>query len=191
MDFLTIENLAVLLSIGFVVFNARGKIISWPLGILGSSIYSYIFFDVRLYGDVILQFVYVAMGLYGWWQWHFSPHIEKELEALNIQRKQLLLIFVIGLITIPLFGFILDEFTDSDSPYWDAYSTVFSLIATWMMARRYIENWLVWIVVDSSCIFIYLYKELYSTTFLFFIYTIMAIYGYFNWKKQFLNEKST
>jgi nicotinamide mononucleotide transporter len=84
-------------------------------------------------------------------------------------------------------------YTDSDVPYWDSFTTVFSFIATWMMARRYLGNWLIWIFIDAICVGIYIYKGLKPTAGLFMIYTVMAIYGYYSWSNSVIkeNEQST
>ncbi len=190
-DFINIENLAVACSIGFVVFNARGKIISWPLGIIGSALYVWIFINAKIYGDSILQLFYVGMGIYGWIEWSKAKKIKTDLPIVSVTLSFIIKIILIGAILIPIAGYLLERFTDSDIPYWDAYTTVFSFIATYMMAKRIMENWLLWIIIDLSCVFIYAYKDLNSTVVLFIIYTLMAVYGYFNWRnlkiKQLVN----
>jgi nicotinamide mononucleotide transporter len=179
--FQIIEYSAVALSIGFVIFNARGRILSWPMGILGSALYAYVFVEARLYGDMVLQLFYVGMGAFGWWQWSRTLKDTEDFHVNRANSREMLVLLTLGLILIPVFGYLLENYTDSDVPYWDAYTTVFSFIATWMMARRFVQNWMIWIVVDASCVAIYVYKELYATAILFFIYTIMAVYGLYHW----------
>ena len=91
---------------------------------------------------------------------------------------------ILGVLLTPVFGYYLDSFTDSDVPYYDGATTVFSFIATWMMTRKIIQNWLLWIVVDIASAGLYLYKGLYLTALLFVLYTLMAVYGYLEWKKH-------
>lgn len=188
-NFLSIENLAVIFSIGFVIFNAKGKIISWPLGIIGSALYIWVFITAKIYGDALLQFFYVLMGIYGWVQWRSAIKNDDVLPIISAKLSHLLKYLLIGLILVPIFGFLLDNRTDSDIPYWDAFTTVFSFIATFMMAKKILENWLFWIVIDLICIFIYAFKGLNSTVLLFVIYTLMAVYGFINWKLMLKKQK--
>lgn len=181
-QFLSLENLGVFFSIGFVILNAKGNIISWPLGIIGSAIYTYIFYTVNLYGDMTLQIFYVLMGVYGWINWSQTEASDEEFKVQFLNSRKFLLIICFGLVLTPLIGFILASQTNADLPYWDSFTTVFSFIATWMMAKKYIQNWIIWIVVDALCIGIYYYKGLDSTVLLFIIYTLMAIYGLVNWR---------
>lgn len=122
------------------------------------------------------------MGIYGWLEWYSAKKSKSDLVIDSASFRSIAKFIFLGFLLIPVTGFILDHYTDSDIPYWDAYTTIFSFIATYMMAKRLLENWIFWIVIDLSCIFIYLYKGLNATVFLFFIYTLMAIYGYFNWR---------
>ena len=187
-QYLSLENLGVFFSIGFVILNANGNIISWPLGIIGSAIYTYIFFSVNLYGDMSLQVFYVLMGVYGWFNWKNSQNKNEEFRVKNIPAIGFLKIILFGAAITPIFGFLLENQTDSDLPYWDSFTTVFSFIATWMMAKKYLQNWMIWIVVDGLCIGIYYYKGLDSTALLFVVYTMMAIYGLINWRRISMAE---
>ena len=97
---------------------------------------------------------------------------------------------ILGVITILAFaviGFILDRYTDSPVPYWDAFTTALSFTATWMLARKIIEHWILWVIVDVVSMGLYLYRGLYPTLLLFAIYTIMAVLGYIQWKKTLQN----
>jgi nicotinamide mononucleotide transporter len=183
MEFWKIEVFGILSSIFFVYFNAREKLICWPFGILSSLIYIYIFYGSRLYGDSFLQLYYLIIGIYGWYSWS-QKDINQGLIPISIlPRKYLLLWLLIGVFLTPVSGLYLDKFTNSDVPYIDGLTTVFSFLATWMMTRKYLQNWIIWIVVDLVSTGLYIYKDLYLTSLLFFIYTAMAVYGFFHWKK--------
>lgn len=140
---------------------------------------------------MVLQLFYVGMGVYGWWQWRQTLAETGEFHVNRIAKKLLAGLIIFGMLAIPLFGYLLDTYTDSDLPYWDSYTTVFSFIATWMMARRFIQNWVIWIVVDASCVAIYSYKGLNATALLFVIYTLMAIYGLYHWNQILRNGQKT
>ncbi len=179
-----IESFGVVFSLLFVFFNAREKIICWLFGILSSLFYIYIFFSSKLYGDSILQFYYLGIAFYGWFSWSKKSSGSSALMVKYLGFSSVLKWLIIGVLLTPVFGYYLDSFTDSDVPYFDGATTVFSFIATWMMTRKILQNWLLWIVVDLASVFLYIYKELYLTSGLFLVYTIMAVYGYVEWKKQ-------
>ncbi len=129
------------------------------------------------------------MGIYGWMQWHNSIKSNAVLPIHRASLFQLSKFLILGLLLVPVFGFLLDNKTDSDIPYWDAFTTVFSFIATFMMAKKILENWLFWIVIDVTCIFIYAFKGLNSTVLLFIVYTLMALYGFINWRIMFKKQQ--
>ena len=131
-----------------------------------------------------LQFYYVAISIYGWWCW---LHGSATGDTLQVTRTAHVLWLKLMSVSVLLFigiAFVLVRFTDSPVPYWDALTTALSIVATWMLARKKVEHWLVWVVVDAISIGLFIVKELYPTTLLFFVYTILAIYGYFEWKKE-------
>ncbi|MER2491399.1 nicotinamide riboside transporter PnuC [Catenovulum sediminis] len=179
-----LEVIAVLSSLIYVVLAAKGQLLCWPFAILASAIYCYIFFDVRLLMDSLLQVYYVLIAVYGWmnWQQHKNNN-----SALQIQSLPLRLFIVHGCILITLslaIAFILASNTDASYPYLDTLTTVFSFYATYLIATRVLENWLYWIVIDAVSIYLYINKSLYLTAFLFVCYTLIAVYGYFSWRKQ-------
>jgi nicotinamide mononucleotide transporter len=134
-----------------------------------------------------LQVYYIGVSVYGWYYWMFGNKQTvgpKEVPVSRVNSKGILNysgIFLALFITIYI---ILLYFTDSTIPGWDALATALSLVATWMLAKKILENWIVWIVADALCIGISLYKVLYFTSALFVVYTIMAYVGYQNWKKS-------
>lgn len=134
-----------------------------------------------------LQVYYIGVSIYGWYFWVFGNKQTagaKEVPVTQVNSKGILhysLIFLALYISIYL---ILRYFTDSPIPGWDSLATAMSLVATWMLAKKILENWIVWIVADAICIGISLYKDLYFTSALFVVYTIMAYVGYLNWKKS-------
>ncbi|HTB05450.1 MAG TPA: nicotinamide riboside transporter PnuC [Bacteroidia bacterium] len=178
-----LELIAVILSIAGVWLTAKEKVINWPIAIIACAIYVYIFFKDNLFGDASLQIFYVIISFYGWYEWLYGGKNHKEL---FISRTPLKLLIVLALISIPLsicLGFII-SYTKSTVPYWDGITTGLSLLGTWMMAKKYIEHWLVWIITDILYIALYIIKELYLTAVLSLIFTLLAVYGYYAWKKQ-------
>jgi len=182
------EVLGTIFSLIYLYFSIKQNIWLWPLGIISSAIYIYIFFNAGIYADMGLQVYYVLISIYGWYYWTYGKKGDNT-QKLKVQFAGEKMMVVLLIITTVLFIFIsqiLLNFTDSKIPYWDALTTAASITATWMLAKKYIEHWLVWIVVDFISAGIYFYRELYITIFLYLVYAIMAIIGYFQWKKDIL-----
>ncbi len=184
-----IEVIATVLGIVGVVYEIKQHILVWPLGIITSLLYIYVYFEARFYADMLLQVYYVPISIYGWWFWLYGrkPKTIKEKEIVPVRRAGTKLIFILALVTILLtllMAFFLKEFTDSPVPLGDGFTTAGGFVATWMLARKIIEHWFLWIIVDATSMCLYVYKGLYPTTILFIVYTVMAFVGYFEWKKS-------
>jgi len=185
-----IEIVGTILSILYVFLSIKQNIWLWPTGIISSLFYCYIFFDSKIYADMSLQVYYVVVSIYGWYFWIKKTNVNNETK-LNPQKISYNMAIILLLTTGILFliiSQILINFTDSVIPYLDAFTTSASFIATWMLVKKYIEHWFIWIVVDTLSSGIYFYKELYFTVFLYIVYSLMAIVGYIEWKKSLKNE---
>ncbi len=181
-----IELLGAILGILYIRFSIRQNIFTWPTGILTSSLYIAVFFNSALYAAMGLQFYYVAISIYGWYYWLNGKRDENK-SLLPVQTANKKLWIKIAVITALLYLailFILIRFSDSDVPFMDSLTTSFSIVATWMLAKKYIENWIIWIFVDVISIGLYMYKSLWPTVVLFIVYTVMAYFGYIEWKKD-------
>jgi nicotinamide mononucleotide transporter len=133
-----------------------------------------------------LQVYYVFVSIYGWYHWQYGSKSKKE-DDLKISKTNIKTAFYLFIITGLLFVFIayiLVNFTDSTVPYWDSFTTAASFVATWMLARKMIEHWIIWIIVDAISLGLYLYKGLYPTVILFAVYTLLAVFGYIEWKRK-------
>jgi len=133
-----------------------------------------------------LQVYYVGISIYGWYKWSGRAAPGKKKEELKVSRlnsKTLLTLLLIFLVLWLGICQVLIHYTDSQLPVMDALTTAGSIIATWMLARKILEHWLLWIVIDAISIGLYFYKELYATVVLFIVYTVVAVMGYFAWKK--------
>jgi nicotinamide mononucleotide transporter len=183
-----IELLGAILGIAYIFFSIRQSILTWPIGLLTSILYVWVFLVSKLYADMGLQLYYVFISIYGWYEWLHGNQSNKE-ETLKISRLRSKLGYMLLLISLLIFlliWFILENYTDSPVPVADALATSLSLIATWMLARKILEHWLIWIFVDTFSIGLFWYKSLFPTVFLFFVYTTMAVVGYFEWKREYI-----
>lgn len=186
-----IELLGAILGIVYIFFSIRQSILTWPVGLITSALYVSVFFSTKLYADMGLQMYYVGISVYGWYEWIWGNSATKS-EPLKVSRLNIrmsVLLATISFIFFFLMWFILDNYTDSTVPVADSLATSLSIVATWMLARKILEHWLVWIFVDAFSIGLFLYKELYPTVILFVVYTIMAVVGFIEWKKEVEAEK--
>jgi nicotinamide mononucleotide transporter len=182
-----IEVCGTLTGLIYLWFSIRQSILTWPIGLLTSILYIWIFYFAKFYAGMGLQFYYVFISIYGWWSWLNGDPNTKGDKVLHISRTSFKLwawIFSIFLLLFVVIAHILNHFTDSPIPYWDAFTSSLSIIATWMLARKKIEHWFLWVVIDTISIGLYIYRELYPTTLLFIAYTVMAVIGYFEWRKD-------
>ncbi|MCB8994841.1 MAG: nicotinamide mononucleotide transporter [Bacteroidales bacterium] len=186
---LFIEILGVVTGLIYLYFSIKQNIWLWPWGIVTSLLYIVVFFQTKFYADMSLQIYYFGISIYGWYFWLRGGDKDKPgLPVIRIRPVGWIFIVLIVLALTLISGFILRDFTDSPLPFWDAFTTAGSVVATWMLARKYLEHWLIWIVVDLVSIGTYISKGLFPTILLFTVYTAMAVYGYFEWKKEFIKN---
>lgn len=182
-----VELLGALLGVLYIFFSIRQHILTWPVGLLTSILYIIVFFRSGFYADMGLQFYYVFISIYGWYYWlkGGDKKGEEDLPVRKITRDVLIKSTLATVLIYAFILFILIRFTDSTVPFMDSFTTALSIIATWMLAKKYIEHWYIWIIVDTVSAGLYVYKNLYPTVILFLVYTVMAIIGYFEWKKDY------
>jgi nicotinamide mononucleotide transporter len=185
------EVLGVLFALIYLWFSIKQNIWLWPFGLLTSFFYILVFFHSRLYADMGLQVYYLVISLYGWYHWKYGGQGGKEdnLPVIRTGKKEagflLLASFVIYWILVGVLTWLPRRLgiPSSQMILWDAFTTAGSIVATWMLARKMLEHWLIWVVVDLVSMGMYIYKGLYLTAFLFLVYTVMAVVGYREWKR--------
>ncbi|MGQ1908455.1 nicotinamide riboside transporter PnuC [Marinifilum sp. RC60d5] len=186
-----IEIIGTLSGLIFLYLEIKQNKWLWPVGLLTSVMYIYVFFVAKLYADMSLQFYYVFISIYGWIIWsHGSNQIKEELPVTHLSRKLFVTLFTVSMAIYVVISYVLVNFTDASLPYWDAFTTALSIVATWMLARKILEQWLVWVIVNAVSLGLYIYKGLYPTSILFFFYTVLAIIGYLQWKKDMLVSRA-
>ena len=151
-----------------------GLTIDSNLPVLGGS------WDVTIAG---LQAIYIVLSLYGWYYWLRGGPRGDAAPVVRLGLRAGFVLGVLGAAGATGVGYGLATWTDADLPYWDATTTAFSLVGQWLLAKKVLENWLVWIAVDVLYVGIYVYKELYLTAGLFGLYTVLAVAGFFAWRK--------
>lgn len=182
-----IELFGVLSGLIYIYLEIKASIYLWPVGIITAAFYIAVFMQAKFYADMGLQVYYLLVFIYGLYIWlrkgKNSETDKKVLQIRNITRKELVLYSIFTSISFGVIYFILKNYTDSPLPAWDSFTTSLSIIATFMLAHKIIEQWWIWIVVNIVSLGLYIYKDLYMTAFLFIVYGIMAVVGFFEWKK--------
>jgi len=177
-------EIAANLITGLAIFLAgRNNIHTWWTGILGCSLFAVLFYQTNLYADVVLQLFFVGSSIVGWWQWLRGGH-GKELPVTNASMRTLLLIIApIGLLTTAAYGALLHHYTNAYAPFLDSSVLVFSVIAQLLLLQRRVENWPLWLIVNSIAVPLYASRGLYLTAFLYGCYWINAVVSWVLWRK--------
>ena len=180
-----LEAVAVLLSVQMVVFNLRVDARGWPLAIASSLLYLVLFWQNRLYGDAVLQVFFAVVAGWGWWQWRCG--IDADGAALRVRRLtrdgRVRLVVTIALLW-PATGWLLKHATDTDVPWWDAFPTAASVVGQWLLGRKYLENWAVWVAVNVVSVGLFAYKGLWLTTLLYAVFVAMSVAGWRAWQRR-------
>jgi nicotinamide mononucleotide transporter len=179
-----IEPVAVVTGILSVALTVRQHILNWPIGILSSGLFLALFLEAGLYADSSLQVIYVALGFYGWWHWlHSGPRGDDLPVTATPARLRLVLVVFVVVATVAVAWFL--SMTDDPLPVPDAATTVLSLTAQFLLTRKHIENWPIWIFgVNVPYVAIYLYKSLALTAALQFVFIVLSIAGWAAWRRS-------
>lgn len=165
-----------------IYLAAKEHILNWPVSIISATAYAIIYYQFKLYGDSALQLYFVFTAVYGWYYWiKRKQHHDKPIVSLSI-REWAIVTMVILLLTAAL-SLFLDNFTNTDVPYIDGFCTAMSFVAQFLMTRKVLQNWVLWIIVDICYVPLLLYKGLASTAVLYVVLVILATIGYIDWKR--------
>lgn len=187
---LIFEIIGTVIGLTYLFLEYKASVWLWPVGILMSVFYVIIFFHGKFYADAAVYLYYIGANAYGLLKWTRSRKptaVAMESEEMPITHVPGKLILPLTLISVVLWMFlywILGTFTDSPVPLGDAFTTALSIVAMWMLAQKHLEQWLLWIVINIVSTILYFWKGLYPTGVLFIVYVIVAVLGYFNWRKE-------
>ncbi len=184
----TLEAVAVLLAIAYLVLAARNNIWCWPCAFVSSSLYVYLFHGVALLSESALNVFYVVMAVYGWYQWRFGSERHDRLPISNWSRRRHLWIVGITALFVPPLGYYM-SLQGASFPYLDALTSCFAVVTTYMVTVRVLENWLYWLAIDGLSIYLYAQKGLYLTVVLFLIYLVLAVLGYLHWRRLYRDQE--
>ena len=175
-----LELLAVVLALAYLLLAIRQNAWCWPAAILSAGLYLKLMFEAGLYLQSVLQVFYVGMALYGWWHWRGGP-TGASVPVVSWSLRQHVIALLV--ITVPgiLVGLALGHYTDSEWPYIDALTAWGAVITTWMVARKVLQNWHYWFVIDAVLVFVYFSQGLRLTAGLFVLYLLLVVIGYRQW----------
>lgn len=179
-----LEIIGVALGVACVYLTVRENNWCWPTGIANNILFIAIFIPARLYADSGLQVVYIALGLYGWYQWLYGGKGKTALPISLTPGRMWPVLAAAAAGSTLLLSELLRRLTNSNVPLWDALTTVLSLTAQYMLAKKWLENWWVWISANTLYIGLYVYKQLYLVAGLQVVFITLSLMGYFAWRKE-------
>lgn len=180
-----LEIVAWLLALAMVVCNLRVNPLGWLLAIASSALYGLLFLHSKLYGEAALQLVFIVLGAWGWWQWLRGKAPDgARLQLRSLSARQRWLTLALAMAAWPLLGGLLARVTDSDVPYLDALPTVGSLAGQYLLGRKWVDNWPVWVAVNIVSIALFAVKGLWLTVLLYALFTLLALLGWRAWSRM-------
>ena len=183
------ELLAVILALLYLLLAMKERIECWYAAFISTGIYIYLFWDVSLLMESALQIYYLAMAVYGWWQWRKQSEQDEDLTIHTWSMPQHALVAVSIVILTVVSGYFLSENTSAALPYLDSFTTWGAVVTTYMVTKKVLENWLYWIVIDGVSVFLYLDRGLYLTAVLFLLYVIMVVFGFLQWLPRYREQQ--
>ncbi|QJX46040.1 nicotinamide mononucleotide transporter [Hymenobacter taeanensis] len=186
-----LEWVAVVTGFACVWLAARESLWNFPVAIFSCALYIVVYFRQALYSDSLLQIMFIGLSVYGWYEWLYGGRSKTELPVSRTRRWEWLLCALF----IPAFtfgfGYYLDNYTQDTVPYWDSFTTAGSLGAQFLMMRKRLENWWLWIIVDIVYVPILWHKQLYPTSVLYAVYLGLAAYGFWEWRRALHTAESS
>jgi nicotinamide mononucleotide transporter len=181
-----LEKIAVAFGLANIYLTIRQNIWCWPVGVVMVSLYIYIFFATKLYSDAALNVFFLVMQFYGWYHWAKGGVAHsRSLAAVTRLSQRGWLLTTIGVVAwTGGIGTVMHRYTDAAAPYPDAFTTILSVIAQFLLTRKILENWTLWIIADVVYIGVYTYKALYWTTGLYMIFLALCVQGYREWSRE-------
>ena len=184
-----LEWFGVFTGILCVWLAAKNNIYNWPIAVVSVVIYIFIFFESKLYADMGLQFYFLIMNFYGWYYWSKNKNNKQAESPVSLITKKEIMLSIAGVVVFTaVLGFLLHKNTDASFPFVDSFCTACSLIAQIFLARKVLQNWLIWIFVDIIYVGVYVSKDLYATAFMYALYVYIASVGYFDWRRTYREQ---
>ena len=186
-DFLQVnwfEIVAAILAIAYLILAMLQDIRCWVAWIISSLMYFFVMYSASLYMEALLQIFYIFIGLYGLYQWRFKADKKDVLKITTWSVKNHLIVIGALVFLTSLSGYVLMIYTAAASPFIDAFTTWGAIAASYLVAKKILENWFYWFVIDFVSVFLFISRELYPTALLFIVYLVLVVFGYSAWRKS-------
>lgn len=187
-----LEVVSVAFGLAYVILAAKESVWCWPAALVGTGTGILVFWDASLKMESALNVFYLVMAVYGWWAWLYGgASAGRAQQTLSISSwRALNHLYAIALIAVltAISGGLLKGNTNAALPYVDSFTTWAAVISTWMVTRKVLQNWLYWIVIDAVSVWLFIQRELYLYALLFVLYTVIAAFGYLNWRRRYVNQ---
>jgi nicotinamide mononucleotide transporter len=184
----SIEIIAVFFGLLCVWSMKKESILAFPFGIINVLIYVYICFTAKLYAYAGINVFYFVMSVYGWYNWLRTGDNEEKVRITGCSDKERIGNSIAILVFFVVLWVLLKNFTDSVVPVWDAVTTAIYIVGMWLLARKKIENWILWIAGDFISIFLFAYEKLYFSSFQFLVFTVIAVFGFLEWRRKLVRR---
>ena len=178
------EIVAAILAIAYLILAMLQDIRCWAAWIISSLMYFFVMYSANLYMEALLQIFYIFIGLYGLYQWRFKADVKDALKITTWSVKNHLIVISALVFLTSLSGYILTIYTAAASPFIDAFTTWGAIAASYLVAKKILENWFYWFVIDFVSVFLFISRELYPTALLFIVYLVLVVIGYSAWRKS-------
>lgn len=186
---LSLEGLAVVLALGYLLLAARQSLWCWACALLSSLIYMWLMWQSRLYMETALNAFYAVMAVVGLQQWRRGGSDSRGVAIVSLRPWQHVAYLVLTLVLALANGALMQRFTDAAWPFVDAFITWGSVLTTFLVVRKVLENWLYWIVLDGIAIVVYVERELWMTALLFAAYVVIVVFGYVRWRAEYRRQQ--
>ena len=178
------EAIAVLLALAYLIFAMKGSVWCWPAALTSTAIYTVLFWKVSLLMESVLNVYYMAMAVYGYWMWTKGGKAHEGVNIVSWSLSTHLKLFAGTSLMSVVIGYFMANQTQASFPYLDAATTCFAVMSTFLVAKKVLENWIYWFVIDAVSIYLYVSKGLMLTAALFVFYVVMVVFGYFMWRRK-------
>jgi nicotinamide mononucleotide transporter len=179
-----LEVVAVVLAVVYLLLAIRQSIWCWTAAILSCLLYIWIMYRAGLYMESALQVFYIGMAVYGWYSWRHGPGKDHSLLVSSWPPVFHLVPILLVVALTALSGFLLTAYSDAAWPYLDSFTTWAAIVATWMVARKILQNWHYWFVIDAISVYLYASRDLWLTALLFVLYLVLILVGYRSWRRS-------
>jgi nicotinamide mononucleotide transporter len=182
--FQILEVIAMTSALVYIFLAIKENNICWWFGWISSSIYVIVFVHAKLYQDALLNIFYAVMAVYGWWSWKKQPENNTDLKISWLTNKSRISLFIFTLVVTGIMSYLFHQFTDAAFPLLTSATSAAAMIATYLQARKKMENWILFFLVNVISIYVYYEQELFVTVFLYAMYAILSIKGWMEWRKK-------